>query len=628
MKKVILSSIFTGLAVAAVATVADGSPLMPDQRLGIQEPTKKAQTATEASTQSALLSLSQKRLMNEKELRQFAAAASCFQLDSIIGLTGNGEELSQRQYFMYDSHKYPVKRINSLWNESTHEWDTVETYEYEWDEDGYCLVQSVVSDPGGQKLEFEYNDRHLGIVQVLYNYVDGEWVPQQRGDYKYDDAGNITEEVISQWEPDTSEWSKIVKNVAVWDNLNRQTDFAKYEWTGTAWKGSSRKIFGYLGDATDVYTLNGWYTWEEDANDWFYYMKREFVWNSDGQLIRQTEDYFNKDTNAWDGCYSWDGVTKYNKLTVINYDSKKRITDETYSESHEAGEYVAMSDILHIWEDLADGTSEQTVLSRALRDNREPWAEKIVLQDSTIRRYNAAGQETLMEEWRPRGTALAQYTKTEKSYDSSGYLASEYAYNPNSQVPGEWVGATGIDYTNDADGNVIEQVSVNWNRTASDWVNNNRFVKEYDHGIQTKQLGYKWRDDAWSTNFGSEQIYDFDVMVSDLILWPGADFIYKLKEVRSYTGNGIGWDYTTNVYHYSEVQGTGVDEIADTDSTVKISFNGQTVTVSGEEAVATSIYDAAGRLVVMTSENAIDMSDCAPGLYIVKAGDASKKIMK
>lgn len=623
MKKVILSSIFTGLAVAAVAT-ATGSPLVLDQRLGLQ-----SQASKEVSSQSALLSLSQNRLMNENELRQFAAAASYFQLDSIVGLTGNGVEPSQRQYFMYDSHKYPVKRINSYWNGRTHAWDAAEIYEYVWDEDGYCLVQSAVSSAGGQKLEFEYNDRHLGIVQVLYNYVDGEWVPQQRGEYTYDDAGNITEEVISQWMPETSTWSKLIKNVAVWDNLNRQTDFAKYEWTGTTWKGSGeRKIFGYLDDSTNVYTLNGWYLWDEAANDWFYFMKREFRWNSDGQLTSQTEDYFNKDTNAWDGCYPWYNDTKYNKLTIINYDSKKRITDETYSESHEVGQYVAMSDIMHRWKDLTDGTSEETVISRALRGNRDPWAEKIVLQDSTIRRYNAAGQETLMEEWRPRGTALSQYGMTEKTYDSNGYLASEYNYSPNRQVPGEWVGATGINYTNDADGNVTEQLSVTWNRTANDWVNNNRFVNEYQNGVQTKQLAYKWRDDVWNTNYGSEQFYDFDVAVSDLILWPGADFIYKLNEMRSYTGNGTGWDYMANVYHYSEVQRTGVDEIADADSAVKISFNGQTVTVSGEEAVATSIYDAAGRLVVMTSESTIDMSECAPGLYIVKAGDASKKIMK
>lgn len=129
-----------------VASLVSSPPAMLDQRLKLQEPAAEVQ-ATEATSQSVLESLTKKKMMTEKELREFAAVTKVMQLDSIIGAAENGLVLQQRQYFMYDTHKYPVKRLNSYWNTATHKWDTAETYEYVWDEDGYCLEQSAYSEP-------------------------------------------------------------------------------------------------------------------------------------------------------------------------------------------------------------------------------------------------------------------------------------------------------------------------------------------------------------------------------------------------------------------------------------------------------------------------------------------------
>lgn len=625
----ILSSIFSGVAVAAVAAFVNNAPAMLEQRLKMYEPENKSQVATDGSSRSVLQMLSTKKIMSEKELRRFAEAVKVCQLDSIVGSTDNGTQKSQRQYFIYDENKLPMKRINSYWNPSTENWDPAEYYDFVWNEDGYCLVQAAYNENAGQKYEFEYNERKLGIVQILSVYENGKWIPQQRGDYKYDDAGNIIEEMVSQWNAASSEWEQVVKNVAVWDNLKRQTEFASYQWDGTAWTGNGeKKVFQYPGDAKDRYVLNGWYVWDEETSDWFWYMKREFEWNADNQLVCQTESYFNKDTGAWDGCYEWYNKKMYNKQTVINYDAKKRITDETYSEAHEIGAFTAMSDIIRDWTDLEDGASQEVITTRALRSNREPWAENIVLQDSTIKRYNPAGLETYMEEWHVRGASgpLYRYQKTEKSYDSNGYLASEYTYSQNRQNPDEWLGVTGIDYTRDKDGNVLEQLSVKWQSADSVWVYNNRFVNKYDNGCQIEQLAYRWRDEKWTPNYGTGQFYDFNVKVGDIVLWPGADFEYKLNEVRSYTGDGDDWTYMANVYHYSEIKEGGVGEVADSD--VRISYDGNAVCVSGEGDVMTRIFDAAGRSMVATTAKTIDVSGFAEGLYVVRSSDAVKKIMK
>lgn len=629
MKKAIFTSLFSSVAALAFAEVAGNAPCMLDQRLKLQQSDDNVLAATEVSTKSVFAALSENRLLSEQELRQFAQASKLFQLDSIVGSTDNGTQRNQRQYFMYNDKKIPVKRLNSYWDSSTGQWDTVETYEFVWDEDGWCLEQSAYSETAGQKYVFEYNDRHLGIVQILYTLQDGKWVPQQRGDYKYDDGTNIIEEVISQWVQATSEWSKVVKNTATWDNLNRQTSFAKYKWTGSEWVGDGeKKLFEYIGDAPKLYSMNGWCVWDEQTKDWFWFMKREFFWNDKGQSLGLLESYFNKDTNKWDGCYEWYGRKMYNKKTVINYDSKYRITDETYSEEHEIGTFTPMSDIIRTWSDLKDGISQEVAVTKTLRSNREPWAENIIVQDSTIKQYNPAGSEIYSEEWHIRGASgpLYRYQKFVKTYDANGYLASEYQYARNNQNLEEWLPTTGINYVNDKEGRKIEQNSVKWQKSDSTWVNNNRFTYKYENGVQTEELAYRWRNEEWTPNYGTGQFYDFGVMVNSLVLWPGADFIYKLNEVRSYSANGNDWNYFANVYHYSDIKDSGIDGIAD--SQVKISYSRNVVTVNGEGEITTRIFDAAGRCVIATAERSIDLSAYAPGLYIIKSGDASKKIVK
>lgn len=630
MKKVILSSIFAGVTAVTVASLVSSAPAMLDQRLKLQEPAAEVQ-ATEATSQSVLESLTKKKMMTEKELREFAAVTKVMQLDSIIGAAENGLVLQQRQYFMYDTHKYPVKRLNSYWNTATHKWDTAETYEYVWDEDGYCLEQSAYSETTGQRYQFQYNDRHLGIVQILSNYENGVWVPIQRGDYTYDGAGNITEEVISQWNATTKDWDKVQKNAASWDTLNRQTSYAQYAWNGTKWVGSGeRKNFEYLNDTSNTYSLNGWSIWDTTTGEWVYFMKREFNWNELGQLTSQVETYFNEDTQKWDGCYDWYNVTKYNKKTIINYDEKHRITSEPYYEAHEIGDYTLMSDIKHVWSDIAEGGSQEVLTSIVYRNNRAPWAENYVLQDSTIKQYNAAGNPTLSEEWHIRGVSgpLYRYQKNEKTYDANGFLASELTYGQNRQDPESWLPVSATYITNDAEGHEIEKIAKRWQASENDWVNNNRFTSKYDHGLMTENLAYRWRDGEWTPNWGNGYVYDFDMNINQLVLWPGADFYYKLDEMRSYSGDGADWMYFANTYHYSKLEeSNGIEGIA-ADSNIRISYAHETVIVESEDEVTTNIFDAAGRCVVATSEKNIDLSAYPAGLYIVKAGDASKKIVK
>ena len=103
------------------------------------------------------------------------------------------------------------------------------------DEDGYVLSMMAYSKVSGQRYDYEYNDKKWGISQTYYTYDGSVWTPVQRGEYKYDDRANITEEVISAWDAASESWTPVIKSIAEYDEYNRMVMLEPYEWNGSEW---------------------------------------------------------------------------------------------------------------------------------------------------------------------------------------------------------------------------------------------------------------------------------------------------------------------------------------------------------------------------------------------------------
>ena len=53
----------------------------------------------------------------------------------------------------------------------------------------------------GTRYTFKYNDRGWGTEQVIYSLdEEGNWVESSRGEYEYDDRGNIVNERTYSWD--------------------------------------------------------------------------------------------------------------------------------------------------------------------------------------------------------------------------------------------------------------------------------------------------------------------------------------------------------------------------------------------------------------------------------------------
>lgn len=131
------------------------------------------------------------------------------QLDSIItNIQSTGEGYTRTYFYYYDDTKLPQTAIAQVCING--EWQTQEQHDYSWDDDGYCLTQSVISPlyNYGEKHEYVYNDQKLGIEQIISQYTEGEWVPSQKGEYTYDERGNMIEELTYYYDTTTKSWIK------------------------------------------------------------------------------------------------------------------------------------------------------------------------------------------------------------------------------------------------------------------------------------------------------------------------------------------------------------------------------------------------------------------------------------
>lgn len=246
--------------------------------------------------------------------------------------------------------------------------------------------------------------------------------------------------------------------------------------------------------------------------------------------------------------------------------------------------------------------------------------------DVTTTDYDAAGRETLVESLHVNMSTmeLVNYQKNEYGYDEAGNKTFEKLWSSRGE---DWIPGSYSSYEYDTDNRVVEQISRRGVRDAGedDWENNNRFTWVYGQDdIITEKLAYRWVDEDWAPNWGNGDFYDFSVSVADLVLWPGANFLYKLEETRSYNGYGDEWDYMASVYYYSDID-TSVEKVADNGLTLR--YTDRMVIVDGDGDYTVRVYDAGGRCVIESAASRIDLSGLQSGMYVVTAGTSTLKVI-
>lgn len=599
--------------------------------LGSNHFDKKAAATKDLQAESSRHLFFSKTFLNGRELKQMLEEVRTQRFDSIVGTQNSTGAKISRQYFTYDEKGNPVKLINSLWNTTTKTWEETEVHEFVCDEDGYVTSQRAysVSANSGQRYDYEYNGQKLGISMTLYSYSDGKWTPVQKGEYEYDDRGNIIQETISAYDKNApSSWMPVVQNKATWYENNRQRSIEPYEWNGSKWIGNGEKK-EYEWDINGNLTLLNNFIWEKETSTWFNYHRQEQDFkNSDPKLCtRQEKKYYNKALNNWAGVQEYDGYVYHNTKSILEYDEQRRLTYECAYEGHTTDGYTKGSDIVYDWSVTSDGGTQCVITSTLYPSDKEAF-----VNDITTKRYDTEGNEVYSFEKHIDATLtdLLNYMEEVTVYDDKQHIIEYKSYKFDRNDNNKKLAVQHQLYVYDVNDNVIEFTAQRGQNTGdNDWVNYTHFTYAYEQdSIRIEEKAYKWDGSKYVPNWGNEYLYDYGTPLSDIIMWPGGNVYHKVLETRSYMGADDDWDYQSFKYYYSELPTGITGRNIDKHITVYPTHVDDWLNVVANEDVKVNIYNIEGMLMLTTADKHIRVSNLPAGLYVVEINGYKTKIVK
>lgn len=566
-------------------------------------------------------------------------------LDSVITKDANGNN-SMLQYFVYNDKGKEIKREYSYWNAQTNAWDTpYETYEYDWTDYGYVLREQVKGIGYGRKIEYVYNDQRLGIEQVIYDLgTDGEWVESQKGEYSYDDAGNIIEEYIYAW--DGTEWANSAHNTATWDSKKRQTSITSYAWDGTGWTGNTKTDYVWFdgprdpnyveGTEAERMTYKGEYFWIDGA--WHHYYIFENHINDKGILIGQAERYYNREYGNWAGGDMWNGrlvfcMTWEGKTTLDEHDNQ--ILSETYQCLPDSSRWILLGAGTYDWEYAEDGSREGVYQNTQYTYDEDYNKTGESVNYRTYYAYNADNKKTwILDQALGESGELESLFEEKYTYNEQGLLAGTRIWD---WVDGVRTPTSGSDITFNDEGLAIETITYVAESTGGGlqplgaprkdgpeiteedeegWANSTRWTCEYENGTLTEQLGYRWQDSQWQPNTGQSVAFDWEYPVEGMIIPEGWHDPYKIDEITNYTGDGNGgWIEQQQLYYYTLQEIKGVEEC---EAGNAVYFADNTLIITAGENIQTAVFDLTGKQVFSGTDREENLGHLNQGIYIVR----------
>ena len=609
---------------------------------------RRLKTAKLTNAQQANTSVTNNGFFSGTQLHRIPKAQEKQRLDSIVTTVQSTGAPYSKQQFTFDNNNLPIKRVNSLWDENKGYYP-VEVYNFTWDADGYCLSQSQTSELYGYglKIEYTYNDRKLGIQQIQSNMnVDGSWTPVSKGEYKYDDNGNIIEEYTYNYDADKKTWTPLTHNLATWNENGWMTMYEGYYWDGTEWVGNAeKKEYTYL--TKDKMTQVKSYIWLNDEKQWFWYCNYEQDFNELQLCTRIEKKFYNREYNDWGGHAEYDGVIYENSKSVLEYyDDGRHMYDQSYSSS-EHGVYTLGSDWTYNWTDLTDG-GKQCYQEASIYDENGTKTITGIFVDG----YDATGHQNHMLEkqrdWNT-GELITDYER-DWTYNENGLLLNEHTYS-FSEKGTKPHGDLAVEYIYDANNNLISRVNYMQKSDSDDgnggmkpfgapykatdaasiaweYTTKNEYAYEQD-SILVQNYFYHWENEKWNMSTGERDYYDYSTPLSDIVIWLGYTGYHKMDKMITYIP-GSNDDFYVNKYCYSTIQTTDIHSTTPTNTAIRVYptlvDNGFTVEAPAETEVC--LFALNGTRLIKTKAGYISTQNLPAGMYIVVAGGTKTKIVK
>ena len=584
-------------------------------------------------------------LLDEQRLHLMAEESQKERLDKVECTQSPTGQPYSLQEFTFEEHGWPVSRVNSLWDASTEKYAPVETYGFAWNDKGYCSSQWQTSElyGAGERRDYKYNDKNLGIEQVIYTYNPDEeqkWTPSSKGEYVYDDRGNIVEETLYQYDANEETWKYSTKNKAAWDEHGFQTLFEPYYWNGSEWVGKDeRQEYSWVDK--DHMTQCKSYTWQN--GQWVYYVNLEQDFDKKLNLLRREKRFYNAEADNWNGCCTWNGSYYENEKSLSTYDDRGRVlTERSYGMPSVSGEWVLGAWANHKWTDQSDDGYHDDYVGY-LGDETD-YTESY----AGIERFDAEGRQTYVLDKMYDYTQKKLLNDYERAttYNANGDVLTELTYSFDKDESNTRKGELSVENTYDGNNNIVETVNKNGGSGSIpmgvpssdnvaddgiDWQNSTKFEYFYENDtVRVKKLRSRWQNGQWVQNQGEVVSYDYEVLVENLLAWPGLNASHKILQTQSLIPGSTD-DWYVYDYFYSDAIISGIESSGNIQgvnvrvwpTVVSEGFN-----IEAPTEVLVKVYSMNGTCVLSSTSKWISATGLLPGMYVVDVNGTKTKIVK
>jgi hypothetical protein len=307
------------------------------------------------------------------------------------------------------------------------------------------------------------------------------------------------------------------------DNSFRMDSILYYDDNGDMWL----KYEPFYDDPNGNITLWICSIWNTD-DYWDEYWKREYTYDSNGNLTSYARIGFDTNIHDWKHEYT--------------YDSNGNLTLEIYS--------LKDTDLNYWYKDHKDMYTYDSNgnLTLSIRSNwgNNDW--EILGEDEYT--YDSNGNLTLHvhSDWNDELNDWELRWKNDYTYDSNGNLTLEIYSNWNNEL-NDWELRWKSEYTYASNGNPSLRVSFDWNTGFYEWEVNSKSEYTYDsNGNLTFEIYSDWNDELNDWEFLGEDEYTYD---SNGNLTLKIDYEY-MKDEYTYDSNGnrslrVKFDWNTDL---------------------------------------------------------------------------------
>ena len=170
------------------------------------------------------------------------------------------------------------------------------------------------------KSNLDNKQRLDSLMMQIWDESTKQWVFISRGEYTYNEMGNLTQFVSYARSQDLISWiasGKAIWTYDVYGNMTGETDFVWDEFT-SHWLGIYKYEFGY--DANGNQNQFFGYYFSDSSQQWVYDSKIEYTYDTTGNLTQEFAWTYNGYTNQWVNRYKCeDTYDAYNNLTQKIY---------------------------------------------------------------------------------------------------------------------------------------------------------------------------------------------------------------------------------------------------------------------------------------------------------------------